>query len=144
MFDKYKALSIGIDAEAEYVFYGIEGEPSVFGKPATEANKPYLNSVLKKGKRLLRRMRGGKMSVEALRESREQDYELYPKHVVKRFGNQPLRDDGSPATDEDLGAFLRAIPIDMFDEMRAFYSDPDTFREEEDLTEDDVDDLGKD
>lgn len=143
MFEKVKNLAVGVDATAEYVFYGIEGEPSVIGKPATEANKPYLNSILKKGKRLMRRIRGGKMNVEALKESREQDYQLYPKFVLKGFANPALRDDGSQATDEDMEAFMRAIPIDMFDDMRAFYSDPDTFREEDDLDEDEVEELGK-
>lgn len=143
MFEKVKSLAVGANATAEYVFYGIEGEPSVTGKPATEANKPYLNSVLKKGKRLMRRMRGGKMNVEALKESREQDYQLYPKFVLKGFVKPPIRDDGSKAVDEDIEAFMRAIPIDMFDDMRSFYSDPDTFRDEDDLDEDEVEELGK-
>lgn len=143
MFDKIKNLSVGVDASAEYIFYGIEGEPSVIGRPATEANKRYMNAVLKKGKRLIRRMRGGKLSVEALAESREQDYELFPRHVLTGFGKRPLRDDGSEAEDGDLESFLRAIPTDMFDEMRGFFNDPDTFRDEDELDEEDVEELGK-
>jgi len=141
MFKKIAKLRVVGSQTAEFKFYQIEGEPSVIGHPATEANKPYLNAVLAGGRAVLRRMRKRKLSPEALQESREQDFVLYPKHVLVGFGTPPERDDGTPAVAEDMEAFLRALPVEMFDEMRAFFGDPDSFRAENELSTEDAEEL---
>lgn len=136
-----KNLQVSKDSLSTYVFYGIEGEPSVIGRPANEANRPYLDAVLRTGKRLVQKMKAGKLSVSSLQEAREQDLVLYPKYVLTGFAKAPIRQDGQPATGEDLSAFLREIPPDMFDEMRAHYADLSNFRGEDELDDDDVEDL---
>lgn len=133
MFEKIKKLAVGKGATAVYVFEELEGQPSVVVRPATQANPEFLNEVLADARQLAKRKRkrGQGMSAKELDESRVRDLELYARHVVVRWEKPALMDDGSPAPDSALGEFLAALPDDVFDGLRAFCGDPESFRNRE-------------
>lgn len=142
-FSHLEKMKVTKGSKALYAFDFIEGTPTLIVRPATEQNESYLNAVLRTGKKMLRRMRGGKMSVAMLRESREQDLGLYPKHIVDGWTVPPVDVKGNPVkyNAENCEAFLRAVPVDMFDDMRTYCGDPDNFREEDELTSEEVETL---
>jgi hypothetical protein len=141
-FSHLRNLTVATDSQSEFIFYGISGEPALDVAPATEANKPYLNGVLARSKKLARRLRGARMTVEVLQESREQDRELYPKHVVKGWRNVFDADGNEvPFCPEACAEFLQAIPNDMFDELRTFCGNADNFRHPDEGDEEDAEEL---
>lgn len=138
--------SMNIDARkaVEFTFFNIEGGPTLFVRPTSQANKAYLNAVLRTGRRTLRRMRGNKLSVEVLDENRDQDRKLFPKYVITGWKDETVQDsEGNPVpfSKENCELFLRALPNDIFDELRTFCGEPDNFREDDDLGASDVEEL---
>jgi hypothetical protein len=125
MFAKIKQLNVSEGATRSYAFDAIEGRPSLRVASATQSNPGYLNAVLK-DKRLGKRR---KLDVAAMSENRNNDRDLYAKFVTKGWETPALRDDGTPATNEDIRSFLDALPDDLFDELRTFCGDPANFRE---------------
>lgn len=113
---------------ADYVFYAVNGEPILVVKFAGESNKPYFNEVLRRADHY--RQRKTKVNVEVLRDNRDRDRSLYPKHVVTGWKNVVDRD-GKPVTftQTDCEAFLRALPDDEFDGLREFCRDAANFRD---------------
>ena len=105
----------------DYVIFQIESEPVLKLKPATEANKPYFNAVLRGSRKNMRAIRSGSINAIMLEENRAQDRELFPKHVVA--GWEKVTDsDGKPVpfSEENCQDFLRALPDWIFDEIRDF------------------------
>lgn len=139
-FSHLKGLCVRPDATAEFTFDGIEGEPTLTVKPATEANRAFLDAVLLQSKKIARHLRGKgkKMSPEVLAASRDQDRELYPLHVVTGWPVPPVDVEGAPVpfSPEACAAFLRAVPDDMVDRLRSFCVNVDNFRGEEGDEED--------
>jgi hypothetical protein len=131
-----------MDSQSEFTFYGISGEPTLVVVPATEANTPFLNEMLSRSKRLARRLRGGRVTAEVMQESRDQDRELYSKHVVKGWRNV-FDADGKevPFCPEACAEFLQAIPNDMLDELRTYCGNADNFRHPEEGDEEDAEAL---
>ena len=72
---------------ARHTFYEIEGEPWVEVKPATERNKPFFNSLLKRQRRGRRIVRGGALTVDVIKRARDDDRDLYAKYIVTGWGN---------------------------------------------------------
>lgn len=142
-FSNLAALTVRADREIDFVFALIEGEPRLKVRPATEANRPYFNAVLRSsGKGLLKRMRGGRLNAEALAESRAQDRKLFAEFVVRGWENVVDGDGVAvPFSRENVEGFLEALPADLFDELRAFCSNPDNFRGENALTQEDTEKL---
>lgn len=130
-------LHVAANATAEYIFYGIDGHPVLTVHPATEANKPYFNAVLKRTSRTAKMLRaGGEMNAEQLKEARVEDRELYPKHVVRGWSkvvDSELNE--VPFSVEDCEEFLTAIPDYMFDDFRTFCGNPRNFVEHGDPEE---------
>ena len=113
---------------ADYTFYNVLGEPTLTVRFAGESNKPYFNEVLRRQEHYHRRK--AKINVDILKDNRERDRGLYPKHVVLGWKN--VKDKvGAVVTfnQEDCEAFLRAIPDDEFDGLREFCRDASNFRE---------------
>lgn len=132
-FSNLERMKVKPSATAIYTFHEIEGEPSLLVKPAHEINKPYMNAVLKKGKRIIRSLRRGKMNTATLEENREQDYMLFPKYVVENWPTPPSDVSGNPVpfSVENCEAFFRAIPIEMFTDLRDFCNDIDNYRDDD-------------
>ena len=123
----------------KYVLYQIQGEPALIMAPALESNKPYFNAILKKGRKLARRA-GRNVNRAMLREARDDDRQIYPKHIIRGWEkvvdakNKPVK-----FTEDDCVAFLKAMPDWVFDELRVFASNPQNFLDEEV----DTDELGE-
>jgi hypothetical protein len=133
-FSHLEAMKVKSSATAIYTFHEIEGEPSLLVKPAHEINQGYMNAVLKKGKKMLRSMKRGKLTTAVLKENREQDYQLFPRFIVEGWPTAPKDMEGKevPFTRENCELFLRAIPVEMFNDLRDFCGDIDNFRDDED------------
>jgi len=129
-FNYLKKLEVeGKTARCE--IHNIPGEPVLIVKPATEANKPYFNAVLRQSKRNVRAVQSGAINAAMLSENRNQDRELFPKFVV--VGWEKVSDaDGNFAefTEENCRAFLDAMPDWLFDKIRNFAGDCSNFMED--------------
>lgn len=144
-FSHIENLKVDPTATAEYVFYDIKGEPTLTAKPAAEVNGPYLNALLKGGsKRLFRRARRNRVDPGSVKENRAQDVKLYSKYVVTGWKNVvDVEEKPVEFSPEACQAFFNALPPDMFDEFRAFCSDLDNFRDEDDLSTDEAEETAK-
>lgn len=146
-FSHLKNLEVSPLALAPYTIEDIEGAPTIWFSPATDANKGFFNASLKRaneraqGGRKTRRVTGDQVA-----KTREEDRELLALHCAKGWGStvegkeikvegrefHPVRD-ASGATvefshDECL-SFFRALPNWIFDAIRAFVTDPGNFIE---------------
>lgn len=111
--------------EVRYTIYQVEGEPTLIMKPATEANKPYFNAVLRRSKKNMRAINAGSVNSGIIAENREEDRNLFPKHVIT--GWEDVTDSSGepvPYTEEDCRDYLEALPDWVFDDVRAFASNP--------------------
>lgn len=145
-FSNLEKLKVKSSATALYTFHDIAGEPTLKVRPAHEVNNAYMNAVLKRGKKMLRTLRRGKMSTAVLKENRETDYGLFPRYIVEEWPVAPCDAEGNDVgfSRENCEAFLRAIPVDMFNDLRDFCGDIDNFRDDEDdLDADAREELGK-
>lgn len=105
----------------DYPIYQIAGEPVLVLKPATEANKPYFNAVLKRSRRNIRAVQSGAINNKMLAENRDEDRELYPRHVIADW--KGITDSKGKPVDFSVDAcrsFLEALPDWVFDEIRNF------------------------
>jgi len=127
-FNHLKALEVQSERTAEYTFYQIVGEPVLIVSPATEANKPYFNALLKRSRKNSRRITAGSFTAAVIEENRDDDRVLYPKLIVK--GWRKVSDSQGVSQDfslEKCTAFLAALPDWLFDELRQFCIDPQNF-----------------
>lgn len=119
-FSHLKALDVR-GKTAEFTLYAVANEPFLVLRPATEANKPYFNAVLKRTRKTVRVLKTGTISQAMLDENREEDRELFPKFVVTGWGRVIDRDGNEVAFCEEACAeFLQALPDWLFDEVRNF------------------------
>lgn len=108
------------------------GEAFVVVRPATDANAKYQAGVLRlSGKR---RSLTSKPSPER---DRNDDRELYPKHVIVAWGGIQDRE-GSDVefTEENVAAFLKALPNWIFDRIRVAAMRPENFLDAHDDSDD--------
>lgn len=103
-------------------------------RPATEANKPYFNQVLKRSKRRVNAVRRGNLDAKMLAEGREEDRELFPKYVIADWEGVTDKDGVEvPFSIDNCADFVRGgsdgMPDWMFDEIRNFASDIPNFIE---------------
>ena len=91
-------------------------------RPATSANKPYFNAMLRRNTKLTSRAaRGAKIDANMMDESIQHDRELYPHHVI--VGWQNVFDATGAAVSFNTEAckdFVAALPNWVFDEIRSF------------------------
>ena len=74
---------------ARHTFYEIKGEPWVEVKPATEcatSHSSTLCSSASAGAGVL--LRGGTLTVDMIKRTRDEDRELYSKYIVTRLGQR--------------------------------------------------------
>jgi hypothetical protein len=129
-FSHLKTLDVK-DKTARCPIHQIAGAPVLIMKPATEANKPYFNAVLKKSRRNVRALKAGALNQAMIAENREQDRELFPRFVVVEW--EGVTDAGGEAVGfnrENCEDFLRALPDWVFDEIRNFAGDSINFTED--------------
>lgn len=102
--------------------------PWIEVRPVGDMNPSYLNAVLQaqSGKRKF-----DKLDVKTLRQNREQDRELYPRHVFTgRWGNwiDDATGEQVPYSEEKAVELMAALPADQVDQLRAFCNSLDNFR----------------
>ena len=116
---------------ARHTFYEIKGEPWVEVKPATEWNKGFFNALLKRQRRGRRLQRAGTLTVDGIKRMRDEDRELYSKHIVAGWGGVVDVDGRAVELSPDNCCdFLHAIPDESFDMLRDFAGDSQTFVED--------------
>jgi hypothetical protein len=116
------------DKTARCPIHQIAGAPVLIMKPATEANKPYFNAVLKKSRRNVRALKAGAINQVMIAENREQDRELFPRFVVTGWENVSDAEGNAVEFNRDnCEAYLRALPDWIFDEVRNFAGDSVNF-----------------
>lgn len=103
-------------------------------KPATEANAPYYNAMLKKsGKRVRQMVKSDQITAEDAALNRDDDRELYPLYVIA--GWEFVEGDGEGCDDDGHVHFNRLhaqklcamLPDHLMDRMRNHASTPERF-----------------
>ena len=127
-FEHLKKLEVKAGETMPFTFYQIVGEPVLHLAPATEANKPYFNALLKRSRKNQRRLQSGSFTASVITENRDDDRELYPKFIVRGWENV-VDSDNNPVTfsAEACSDFLSALPDWLFDEARQFAVDATNF-----------------
>ncbi len=130
-FSNLGTLQISPTTTVEYRLSQItlEGKiPVLQVAPATEANKLYINAMLKKSSRAVRQIKAGRVNSDVLEETRAIDRELYAKCVIKSWTN--VRDTDRKDVKFNKANcidFLNALPSWLFDDLRNFCSQAANF-----------------
>lgn len=137
-FSNLTALAVTKDDTADLTLYTVVGEPILTVRPAGEANKPYFNHLLKHTGKYARRLKASKISATMLAENRDEDRALFPKFVIVNWNKRPPIDaagKSAPFNEENCVAFIKALPDDVFDEVRDFATNMENFRDDDFDTE---------
>ncbi len=129
-FSHLSKLNVTDESIVDYPLEELEGSPVLRLRPATESNAKYTNEVLRlsgqsNGQRKKQKM---KVSLEEIQRLRNQDRDLYPKHVIAGWSG--ITDvDGKDVdfTVEACAQFIAALPDWIFDPIRVTASNPETF-----------------
>lgn len=132
-FNYLKQAEITASTIKEFSFEGLPFENKLFIAPATEANKPYFNALLKRSRKGIKAVQASKINVDTITSNRNQDRHLYAEFIVKGWEGIVEVVDGksvpSEFSREKCLEFLNAIPTHWFDDLRNFASLPDNFSE---------------
>ncbi len=145
-FSHLNKLSIKSAATTTYEIVEVDGAPILTGVFAGETNKPFYNALLKRSARNARRFKANKMTSKELQDNRNHDRELYPEYVITGWSGV-VDNHGNEAefTKENCALFVSALPDWIFDDVRNFFANPESFitRDETEVaTEEDAVDLG--
>lgn len=130
-FKHIQGLDFTSEDTAEFPIYQIvvNGKtPVLLLAPATDANKPYFNALLRRANKNVRVVRSGGVNIGMLEENRAEDLELFPKYVVRGW-KDVIGNEGEEVkfNVEDCTKFLAALPSWIFDEIRNFAGNPASF-----------------
>ena len=120
---------------ARFEFWDLEGHdgktpPWVDVVLANSSNKPYFNAALKAQAkyRQQQRIAAGKMNANDVEINRNVDRALYPKYVVKDWGNILSDEKDSPKFSEaECRKWFKSLPDHIFDKLRDFAPQPENF-----------------
>ena len=123
-FSHLQVLDVSADKTAEFKIHQItvnEKTPTLIVAPATDANKPYFNALLKRAGKSARQVKAGKMDASLIEENRDEDRALYPKFVLRGWMDM-IDANGKDVkfTPKDAAKFLEALPDWIFDQLRNF------------------------
>jgi hypothetical protein len=130
-FGHLKQLDVKSDSTADMTLHQIEVNdvsPTLVVRPATDANKPYFNALLKRSGRNMRQVQSGKITAGLIEDNREEDKVLFPKHVVVGWKDM-LDEKGKeiPFTEADCQDFVESLPNWLFDDICQFAKNPQNF-----------------
>ena len=133
-FSHLKALEVSSEKTARYTLHQItvNGKtPTLIVAPATEANKPYFNALLKRAGKISSALRAGSINAGMIEQNREEDSALYPLHVVKGWEDMIDGKTGKGVnfSKEECANFLSELPDWLFDDLRTFCGNPANFAE---------------
>jgi hypothetical protein len=124
-FSNLKKMEVLENKLADYPLSDLEGEPVLKLFPASEANKPYYNELLRRSRSRMSAIKSKKITAQMLQRNRDEDRELYALHVVKGWvGIKDANGNLVEFSAEAAEGFLKALPNWMFDDLRAWASDP--------------------
>lgn len=104
--------------------------PVLIVVPATDANKPYFNTLLKRAGKAARVIKRGAINSGMIDDNRDQDKELFSKHVIIGWRDQVGADgEEIPFSKQECADFLSCLPNWLFDDLRTYCSDPANFTE---------------
>ncbi len=130
-FSHLEQMEVSTERTARYPLHEITVEgitPTLILKPATEANLPYFNALLKRSRRTGQALRANAINAGMISENRDEDRELYPKYVV--VGWEDMIDSKGRRVKFSAGSckdFLAALPDWLFDNVRNFSGNPVNF-----------------
>lgn len=127
-FSQLKKLDVTAEKTAIYTFFNIEGEFQLVVKPATEANKPLFNALLRRARKNNKAVQAGAINLGMISANRDEDRDLYSQHVV--IGWKKVVDANGKEVEFNTSNcldFLKAIPDYEFDGLREFCSNPMSF-----------------
>lgn len=130
-FSHLQKLDVATADAVDFELFQLEGEPVLKVRPATEANKPYFNAVLRRSSRTQRALTARNMNAGTVAANRREDRELYAAHIVcgwSRIVDSEGKD--VPYTKEAARDFLAALPDWIFDDLRVFCGNPSNFLED--------------
>lgn len=136
-FSYLEKLEVTAESEAEYVFDGLWGDPSIFFRPMVEENTDFVNERMRlaveraeaDAKIPKKNRRKVMLSADRLADDRDQDCVLMAKTCALRWGTPPRDTDGNEVefSAENVLAFLRAIPSRFLDPCRGWVANPFNF-----------------
>ena len=142
MFDHLKNYDVG-QAMSWLELPELGAKARILLKPATEANKPYYNAMLRlSGKRARSMAKTGNISVEDLQKNRDEDRIMFPKYVIAGWEFVETDEDKGKQDEDkeyveytlDLGAELgRKLPHHIFERVRNHAATPEQFYPEDEL-----------
>ena len=142
MFDHLKKLEVK-EATTWVELPELGPKARVCVRPATEANKPYFNAMLRSaGQRARRMARTDRMTAEDAQQSRAEDRQLFPRYVLVNW--EGIEDtDGNPAAfnADHAREFCEKMPDWIFDKIRNAASTPERFLSEHDEGDPDAGEL---
>lgn len=120
-FGHYSSREVDVDDTRPMTLFNLDGEPELLVRYAGEANKPYFNELLRRNQKLARTLRGRALDTSIMEKTRDSDRVLYAKFIVTGW-NRVVNRGGHPVefTEDNCLAFLKALPPEEFDEVRAF------------------------
>lgn len=138
-FSNVAGRAVRPDVTREFTLYRLEGAPVLIVKPVGETNPAYTRASLQGSRERLRRMSSGDLTPETLSEIRERDRELFPKFVIVGWrGVKDASDNEVPFSADACMAFIKALPFDIFNEVRDFCATLDNFRDPVEIKDEDV------
>lgn len=145
-FSHLQTLDVKADNTAKYPLDQIEVNgvsPVLTVAPATEANKPYFNSLIKRAQRYSKQVTSNKINAGLIEENREEDRRLFPMHVLKGWEDM-LDANGKPIqfNPQNAREFIDALPDWLFDDIRNFCTEVQNFVQESSIRVD-VNEVGK-
>jgi hypothetical protein len=127
-FSHLKALEQKGDAEVPYKLEQIEGAPTIWFAPGTDANKTFQNESLRRANARARQNRRSKrVTAEVVSASRQEDREVIAATCAKRWDVKDAKGKAVEFSPEACLEFFEALPDWLFDDVRAFVTDPGNF-----------------
>ena len=129
-FSNYAGLREDGTESKPYAFEDIDGVPTLLCRPATSANKRYNSARLKAiSKRTNSGRKKARISSASVDAARREDAEMLADYCVVGWKPAPVDSAKQPVdfSAENCRQFFLAIPDWMFDDFRAWVSDPVNF-----------------
>ena len=119
------------------------GPLTLIGVFAGKSNKAFTNAVVRRDSLRAKMRKAKNQSYDTIQEARKDDEEIFAQHIITGWKNV-FFESGKPAkfTPENVATLLAAFPDDVFDEVREFFCDPESFRDSDTLTSADAEELG--
>ena len=124
----------------------IKGRPTLTMRSAGQSNPPYFNAISRQNAKTgqTRRLALGQLDTDTIEVNRQQDRELFPRHVITGWSKIVDKDSNPVAyTAEACREFLDALPDWIMDEIRNFACIPANFLPDDDPTPDEISDTAK-